>query len=521
MQPAYRVPVARKPSAPVARPQNAPKAKPAQSIKPATIALIGVALSIFLVSAVIVAVVLGVGVLYASGRILPGVSVAGISLGNMSLDDATAQLESSWSSITVRDGSRTWQAQPAQLGMTLDAQATALAAQRRGRSDGSIFAALIGHEDIAPVVHIDAAKFNQGIQALASTVNMPAANATIRIVNGQAAPVAAVNGRLLDANATVSRVVSAPGDEMSDGTLDLIMNSVAPTVTDASALLDKARSLLSAPLTVNAFDPITNQSVTWTAPVDQWGQWLTTENSASGVTLTLDATGLTNYLNGQNGTLDNPRYVDVAKSVKALQASIASGRANATVQVFHKPTQYTIQPGDTLGTLSWKFGFPMFRLNRANPNINMDALSVGQTINIPSKDDMIPLPAVFNKRVVVSISKQHMWVYENGNLKWDWVASTGIPDSPTMPGVFQVQSHEKNAYAGNWNLYMPYFMGIYDAVPGFTNGIHGFPSRGGYQILWQNSLGHEVTYGCILLSTTNAQALYDWAEEGVIVEIQR
>ncbi len=514
MQPAYRIPAARKPSVPVIRPT------PVQALKPTTLALIGGALAVFLFGALVLAVGLGVGVVYASGRILPGVSAAGVSLGNLSLDDATAQLTASWQQIMLRDGSRTWNVQPATLGLTLDAQATALEAQRRGRNSGSFLAALFGHEDVTPVVQVDAAKLQQGMKALASSVNMPAANATIRIVNGQPTPIAAVNGRLLDVGATISRLVSAPGDEMADGALDLVMNSVAPTVTDASALMDKARALLAAPLNVQVFDPITNQTVTWSTPPDQWSQWLTTENSPSGVALSLDGNAFENYLNGQNGALGGVRYIDVAQSVKTMQAAVAAGRSSASVRVYHKPTPYTVQPGDTLGTLSWKFGFPMFRLVRANPNVNMDALSVGQTITIPSKDDLLPLPVVFNKRIVVSISRQHMWVYENGNLKWDWIASTGIPDSPTMPGVFQVQSHEKNAYAGNWNLYMPYFMGIYDAVPGFTNGIHGFPSRGGYQILWQNSLGHPVTYGCILLSTQNAQALYDWAEEGVVVEIQ-
>jgi len=35
-----------------------------------------------------------------------------------------------------------------------------------------------------------------------------------------------------------------------------------------------------------------------------------------------------------------------------------------------------------------------------------------------------------------------------------------------------------------------------------------------------NSLGTKVTFGCILLSNENAEALYNWAEEGVVVEIQ-
>ena len=127
------------------------------------------------------------------------------------------------------------------------------------------------------------------------------------------------------------------------------------------------------------------------------------------------------------------------------------------------------------------------------------------------------------KRIVVSMSEQRARVYENGQLKWDWPASTGINSSPTAPGIFQIQSHEPNAYAGNWDLWMPSFMGIYRPVPtsDFMNGFHGFPTRGNAQLLWTGDLGHRVTYGCILLSSENAQVLYDWAEEGVVVEVRR
>ena len=127
------------------------------------------------------------------------------------------------------------------------------------------------------------------------------------------------------------------------------------------------------------------------------------------------------------------------------------------------------------------------------------------------------------KRIVVSISQQRIRVYENGGLKWDWAASTGIASSPTSPGIFQIQSHEENAYAANWNLWMPDFMGVYRPVPDsdFMNGFHGFPTRGGSQLLWTNSLGTRVTYGCILISNDNVALLYPWAQDGVVVEIQR
>ena len=101
--------------------------------------------------------------------------------------------------------------------------------------------------------------------------------------------------------------------------------------------------------------------------------------------------------------------------------------------------------------------------------------------------------------------------------------STNIESSPTAPGVFQIQSHEENAYAASWDLWIPYFLDIYRPAPDTSvlNGFHGFPTRRDTTLLWTGNLGHPVTYGCILVSTANARLLYEWAEDGVVVEIQR
>ncbi|MDX1688207.1 MAG: L,D-transpeptidase family protein, partial [Candidatus Promineifilaceae bacterium] len=179
------------------------------------------------------------------------------------------------------------------------------------------------------------------------------------------------------------------------------------------------------------------------------------------------------------------------------------------------------RPGDTLSSLAVEYGIPYPWIQEANPGVG-DNLRPGQTITIPSPDVLLPLPIVENKRVVISLSQQRMWAFENDQLLWEWPVSTGIDSSPTAPGVFQVQSHEPNAYASIWDLWMPHFIGIYRPAPGndFMNGFHGFPTRNGSNLLWTNSLGRPVTYGCILVSNENVRLLYDWADEGVVVEVR-
>lgn len=51
------------------------------------------------------------------------------------------------------------------------------------------------------------------------------------------------------------------------------------------------------------------------------------------------------------------------------------------------PFTYTVQTGDTMGSIALKFGVSMDDLQTANPEISPNAMSVGQVLNIPSNPD--------------------------------------------------------------------------------------------------------------------------------------
>jgi lipoprotein-anchoring transpeptidase ErfK/SrfK len=163
----------------------------------------------------------------------------------------------------------------------------------------------------------------------------------------------------------------------------------------------------------------------------------------------------------------------------------------------------------------------MWYIMDANQGLAISNLESGMDLTIPSKNVLLPLPVVPNKRIVIDVSEQVMRVYEEGQLINTHIVSTGVSDSPTMAGIFQVQTHELNAYASNWDLYMPHFMGIYEAWPGFMNGIHGLPLLSNGQRLWASALGSPASYGCIILDLDAAEDLYYWADPGVVVEINQ
>lgn len=123
-----------------------------------------------------------------------------------------------------------------------------------------------------------------------------------------------------------------------------------------------------------------------------------------------------------------------------------------------------------------------------------------------------------SKYILVDISEQHLYAYENSNLVFSFVASTGI-NNATRTGIFAVQTKLDNAYGATWNIWMPNWLGIYYSGS-LENGIHALPILPNGATLWEGFLGRPVSYGCVVLSTYESKLLYDWAEMGTPVEIQ-
>lgn len=481
--------------------------------------LIGIAVMIFSTCA---ALTLGAGLIYMGG-ILPKVSAAGVDLGGMSEQEA-AQALSRARNITVRDGERAWTFDSASLGITIDADATAKAAYEQGRSEGNALQAIFGGVDVTPILNVDMVMAANAFNDLAPQFEVPPVNAGVQFANGVVEATPPKEGRTLDVAALMNALQTRAGDALADGTLELTMNRVQPTVIDSTPMIAQATQLLANPLAIEAYDPIKNTSDYWSVMPQNWSRWLTAApdpNSALGLSLALDVASLNDYLSAQAGVLGADRYIEVENTANDIQKAIASGQTNLVTRVYHRDTTHTVTYGETLMRIAYDYGVPYPWIQRSNPGMG-EYVTPGQTITIPSADNFLEFPVVFGKRIVVNMREQRVRIYENGQLKWDWAASTGINNSPTWPGVYQVILHDPNAYAANWNLYMPWFLGVYRPVPGaaFTNGFHGFPTRGGSQLLWTNSLGTRVTYGCILVSSDNAKLLYDWAQEGVVVEIQ-
>lgn len=485
-----------------------------------SILLVGITLPVVLVLGLL-------GIFESAHLVLPGVSISSMEFGSESLAKAQEQLNVTWNNnttFTLSDGKHTWTAAPIDYGLYLDPARTAADAYAAGR--GSYVEELLQilsrkSRLVQPVVVFNPAMAHTRLEQIAKEINIDARDAELQYAGGQWTSTIGQPGQALDIEAAVAQIKADPLLAMMHGQVQLRVAPLVPQVSDLSQLAKSYQALVNKPLKLRAYDPISDETFTWSIPSEQLAPYLKVENPLSETpTVTLDGRVLDEALaKWQKDTLGEGRVFEEVQGRDRLSETWQKG-AELFALIRRLPTSYTVQSGDTFFTIATKVSIPYWRIEKANPGIQPGGLTAGQKLVIPSKNDLLPLPVVLNKRILISLSEQHMWTYENGKLRSEHVISSGMSNSPTMVGVFQVTEHILNAYGERWDLWMPHWLTIYEAVPGFTNGIHGLPLLHNGVRLWGNVLGQPASYGCIIMTLSEAEDLYNWAQNGTVVEIK-
>jgi lipoprotein-anchoring transpeptidase ErfK/SrfK len=122
-----------------------------------------------------------------------------------------------------------------------------------------------------------------------------------------------------------------------------------------------------------------------------------------------------------------------------------------------------------------------------------------------------------DKEIVISVSQQTLWAYENGVIVAATLVSTGtgnVTETITPTGYFSIltkylsQTMEGTIAGEHYNVPdVPWVMYFDNA----GNAIHG--------AYWHNNFGTPMSHGCVNLPLDVAEFLFGWAPEGTPVTV--
>jgi hypothetical protein len=105
------------------------------------------------------------------------------------------------------------------------------------------------------------------------------------------------------------------------------------------------------------------------------------------------------------------------------------------------------------------------------------------------------------KWIEVNVSTQQVTAWEGNVPVFTFTASTGLPNTPTVLGTYNIYWKLESTLMTGPGYYLP-------DVPYTMYFYGGYALHGTY---WHDNFGQPMSHGCVNLETGNAQKLFEWA----------
>ncbi|HYO89793.1 MAG TPA: L,D-transpeptidase family protein [Candidatus Limnocylindrales bacterium] len=267
----------------------------------------------------------------------------------------------------------------------------------------------------------------------------------------------------------------------------------------------------------------------------------TLENSEFNPALTVDfgaaqtaLAGLSDVVNVP-ATVDAPgRALDVPVLLSRLQTNATDELADLRLELpmfeterltpaesvlasYGGPTStHVVEAGEELGLIAKRYNVSISDVAVLNGIDDPNLIYPGQSLTIPAPGEYAPTAAeappatsATRRSIVVSISNQRIYAYDNGVLVHSHLTSTGLPDTPTVLGDYQIYVKHTATDMSGPGYYLP-------GVPYTMYFYQGYAIHGTY---WHNNFGRPMSHGCVNLPVTEAAWFFDFASVGTMVRV--
>lgn len=229
----------------------------------------------------------------------------------------------------------------------------------------------------------------------------------------------------------------------------------------------------------------------------------------------------------------SPEFLEEQEIIdKAIAEANAADQAVTETNTATESTErqeYIVQRGEYLSQIARKFNVSWVAIAEINGITDPDTVYAGMTLLIPNGSDVLsqnvsyasynniqpvttePDPRIGTGReIVVVLSTQMVYAYEDGELRHSALSSTGLPATPTVQGDFKVWNKTRSQTMSGPGYYLENVEWVMYFYQGY--GLHG--------TWWHNNFGQPMSHGCVNLTNEDAKWFYDFASVGTPVHVR-
>ena len=421
-------------------------------------------------------------------RILPGVSVAGVTLSGKLPQEAERLLQNRVDQINqiglFTNGAST-------NGTSINADPVKLVNdwgidQAIARAFG--FGRISATRSIELAVTTNARYLQEIVTKSDPSFIKPVKQPVFTIDNEEVTIVPGEPGNAIDTD-HLTRQLAGLAHKQNKQPIALILKAVPPTpINDEQAVLEGASEIISRPIVIRS------QNQTFRVDKKTTASWLAINPNNPG-TLAINNETLEGY---------------VSKLAKQINRSAKPREID--------PDGIEVSPGQEGRKLDETLAVQNIKTMLALPDGGTVELAVATT---PAPEKRVPkpfTPGLYDgKYIDVNLARQTLYQFDGDRLVAEHRVSTGKWSMPTPQGTFSINNKTTRAYSKRYNLYMPYWMSFI----GGKYGIHELPEFANGRKEGEAHLGTPVSHGCIRLGVGEAQQVYDWADLGTPVVIRK
>ncbi len=230
-----------------------------------------------------------------------------------------------------------------------------------------------------------------------------------------------------------------------------------------------------------------------------------------------------------------PLETDTAPETETAATESADDTTILSTPVPDEPEAVThvVRPGEHLSQIGGLYGVNWTVIAEANGIYNANNIYSGQRLTIPGGDASVdetanntttsksnfsrtadePDPGAYvgeGRELVVDLSSQMAYAYEDGVLKKSSLVSTGLPVTPTVQGNYNIWHKTPAQTMSGPGYYLPNVQWVMYFYQGY--GFHG--------TYWHENFGQPMSRGCVNMTNEDARWFYEFASLGTPVHVR-